>query len=277
MTKLNLMIAGMMVLSLNAFAGGGVVDSGGGNAVGAQLLDLYENEGTEIINPTETEAYKQVLVPIFKNLNSKVKFLSDMVMKPSITKTWILDSKTLTDEACINHSMFTAQKQIVACQDNVEVRIEAKWFDKKADLKNQAALLVHEFLRGVALTNPKMNDQSVKFLTRLFMSAESVTEQQLVNGLINAGMIADGKDDVIAGTTWNKYIVGTISSVFIWNCQIDADGNAKRLNKAYWYNDIFDVQRNDLGHAFNRYVRNLHNGFKVQAMSCPMIKREMER
>ena len=178
MKMINYLIAGLLSLSLNAQAArnGGSADTGGGNAVGDQLLDLFENEGTTTINVTQLKAYQQVLKPLFERIEQKVPMFEKYLLARVQEKAWLMDPKPLS-KACINESMIDVAKTPVACQTRLQVRIFEPWY-KKVDLQNQAALIVHELFRNKALREER-SDEEVNYITRIVLNADSYTGREL--------------------------------------------------------------------------------------------------
>jgi|GEM_PF-4925684 hypothetical protein len=193
MKKIVFLLAGLLSLSLNAYAarGGGSADTGGGNAVGGQLLDLFENEGTTPINVTQLKAYQQVLKPLFASIEEKIPMFEKYLLGSIQDKTWLMDPKPLS-KACINESMIDVAKTPVACQTKLQVRIFEPWY-KKVDLKNQAALIVHELFRNKALRLER-SDEEVNYITRIVLNAESYTARELQNHIAKSGFGALGTD-----------------------------------------------------------------------------------
>jgi len=196
MKKINLLIAGLLSLSLNAQAasGGGSADTGGGNAVGNQLLDLFENEGTTTINVTQLKAYQQVLKPLFERIEQKIPRFTEYILGRSLNKTWLMDPKPLS-KACINESMIDVARTPVACQTGLQVRIYETWY-KKVDLKNQAALLLHEFFRTKAQHRGR-SDEEVNYITRIVLAADNYTGNELINEIAKTGFGSLGSDSLI--------------------------------------------------------------------------------
>ena len=79
-----------------------------------------------------------------------------------------------------------------SCQNNLEVRLYKPWFDK-VDSKQQAALIIHEIVRGLSLKydHSNMTDEGVAFLTRAFMQIDQYTEAQLVDIFLRTGVAND--------------------------------------------------------------------------------------
>jgi|GEM_PF-3800148 len=170
-------------LSLSAFAGGGSADTGGGNAVGNQLLDVFENEGTTTVRYAQLKAYKEVVKPILENTESKIPFSTELLLSGVEGKVWLLDSKPLSRKACLNSSMIEVAKEVVGCQNHLEVRLYKPWYDK-VNARQQAALIIHELVRGLSLSNRdyyQMSDEDVAFVTRTLLQIEQYDEGQLID------------------------------------------------------------------------------------------------
>jgi hypothetical protein len=152
-------------------------DRGGGNSVNGQLFDFYENEGTTVLKVKEHAVYKDYIAPIFKKLEDRLPKITAYLNESLKTKQWYLEPKEIAADDCVNSSMIKAEKKILACQSQFEVRIDSHWF---ADMLNKnprqaAALIVHELLVAKMLeandANPGyIKEESVRYLNRLFFS-----------------------------------------------------------------------------------------------------------
>jgi hypothetical protein len=278
MKQISLLVIGLLTLSLNAYSamgsraaamGGGAADTGGGNAVGNQLLDIYENDGAAPINVTQSRAYQEVIVPLFKNLDTKVKFLSTKIMAASAHKTWILDTKPLTDQACINQSMITVEKTIVGGKDTLVVRLYQPWYQYVPDLQNPAALIMHEFVRAHALKNGNMSDNTVKSLTRLFLNANQVSEEQLADALVASKFATNVGDEAFITATQFAATKEKLIVAYQAGC-----GRGERIPS--WYNDILDGEFEGIRAVYN-YEINLHEQIKARKMTCAALKAEVEK
>ena len=174
-----------------AFAGN---DGGGGNGVGNQLFDFYENAGTEVFNVQETSAYKKVLEPLFLDLDRKLPDLS-AYLKEGLDHQWLLEPKKLNSELCTNTSLVSVKKQVIACQTDLEVRVSKTWFES-ADLNNQAGLIIHELLRYQSLNKDNhLTDQKINYLTRAIMNAKAMTESDLQALIAKGGLYFKSTSD----------------------------------------------------------------------------------
>jgi hypothetical protein len=134
-------------------ASGGISD-GGGNAVGAQLFDFYENEGSYVLKTKEVIRWNSELATLFlranyflPNFNGTKTGLGSQLLSSLKSKKWILETKPLTQRSCINDSSIqNTDQQIVGCQNFYEIRISADWLLRQANSKNQAGLIFHEVL-----------------------------------------------------------------------------------------------------------------------------------
>jgi hypothetical protein len=151
-------------------------DRGGGNAVNGKLFDFYENEGTEKVDVKKLPVYAQVLVPIFKKLDSKLPALSYYLTMALKEKSWYLEPKPLSAAGCVNSSMIKVQTTIIACQSPYEVRIDSNWLAASTTTPEQAAgLIMHELLVA-KMMQPReyrnIREESVRYLNRLFFSSD---------------------------------------------------------------------------------------------------------
>lgn len=144
--------------------------SGGGNAVGDELLDFYENKGTRVFNPKETKAYKEVLKQIFDYLDEKSPSVAAFLAEGFESKTWLLEPKVISEDSCRNQSVIKAKKTTVACQNKNEIRISKAWM-QSTDLTQQAGLIMHELLVHHALHDYALNN-SQKDISRKEMESD---------------------------------------------------------------------------------------------------------
>lgn len=183
MKKLILTTSLLLSFSLNTFAGGGSADTGGGNAVGNQLLDLFENTGTTKIDLLKLPTYQKVVLPILEKAEKKVPGVTKILLAPVKEKVWLFDTKPLSRKNCTNSSMIEVAKSVVGCQNSLEVRLYKPWYDK-VDSVQQAALILHEIFRGLALQHREhheITDEGIAFLTRTFLQLDQYSEQDLVD------------------------------------------------------------------------------------------------
>ncbi|OFZ52320.1 MAG: hypothetical protein A2381_13735 [Bdellovibrionales bacterium RIFOXYB1_FULL_37_110] len=142
--------------------------SGGGNAVGNQLFDFYENEGTREITLEKLVVFKAVVAPILNAVASKVPSFKYQLLKIAKTKKWYFESKPIGDNDCLNESMIKVDKVIVGCQDNYEVRIFQPWFDRNdVTPEHKGGLIMHELLVGFILQEKILDKSSEKNIRRM--------------------------------------------------------------------------------------------------------------
>ena len=181
MKSIYIILISLILLSNSSLAG---QDRGGGNAVGNELLDFYENSGTTQIIFTETREYKEIIQPLFEQLDSKLPGLSQKLMEAAHQRIWLIDPKPLEDESkCINSSIIRVEKQVVACQNSFDVRLKKQWMESPAvSLENKAGLLVHELGRFQALKpNSRISDVGLHAVVRaIFNSNIGIGELQLI-------------------------------------------------------------------------------------------------
>jgi hypothetical protein len=139
------------------------------------------------------------------------------------------------------------------------------WYeDKKVGIYNQAALIMHEFVRGHALKIGNMSDDTVKSLTRLFLNADQVSEQQLASALVETKLAKP--DAFITGSQFAK-TEKILSLIYSWNCT-NGEENIS------WYNDILDGE--GAGNPLiYKYRRAIHDKFLAGKMTCASLKSEM--
>jgi len=169
-------------------AAGGVSD-GGGNAVGLQLFDFYENEGTQKITIKELVALEPLTEVILSRLSKEILAIKykeyspfgEMLKEYLQGKAIYLESKEIKSSGCTNQSMVATQDQkTVGCQDDMEVRLYLPWL-RTTDAQNRAGLIVHELLLGWAraefsnLTKEEV-EQRVRILNRMIFEGENIAD-----------------------------------------------------------------------------------------------------
>lgn len=146
---------------------GGVSD-GGGNAVGSQLFDFYENEGSFHFKPDQIVLWNSEVLKLIQKANKFIPRLSvsgrglgEDILLSIKSKKWILESKEITGASCRNESLVqTLNQKIVGCQNMFEVRLSAHWLVQEADVKNQAGLILHEAILSWLRDLEKASDSS---------------------------------------------------------------------------------------------------------------------
>lgn len=167
---------------------GGVSD-GGGNAVGDTLFDFYENIGSLEITVDQLLQLEPKAQKMIEWLNSQVPAinypksggLGDLLKKSLSSKKIYLESKEISSEACVNHSMLATDKQtIVACQSDSELRIVIKWMLNVNEI-NRAGLINHELIlawaRRISTDSKEEVEQKVRELNRKCFSADGKESQ----------------------------------------------------------------------------------------------------
>lgn len=171
-----------LILPFTAKAAGG--SDGGGNAVGKKLLDLYENEGSQKIDPKTLAVFKEKISPLLKKIADLTPEFEAFLSSETERKDWYMEPKPLGSSGCKNSSMISVKTTIVGCQNNNEVRIYEPWF-KSADQKNQTALILHEMLLSVARTQDDLDketiENNVRALNRILLADKLPNENELAS------------------------------------------------------------------------------------------------
>jgi hypothetical protein len=175
----------LVLFPVAVFAQEGGAGTGGGNGVGNHLFDFYENTGTKALAVKETQAYKLYVEKIITDAKKKVPSFGQALESALEYKTWILDSKPISSaNECINTSLSGVKKTVIACQNDLEIRIKAQWFESPlVDQRDKAGLILHEALRAMGL-----KDATILALTRDLFGIAQLTENQMRSLLYSRGM-----------------------------------------------------------------------------------------
>jgi hypothetical protein len=175
----------LVLFPVAVFAQEGGAGTGGGNGVGNHLFDFYENTGTKALAVKETQAYKLYVEKIITEAKKKVPSFGQALEDALDYKNWILDSKPISNaKECINSSLSGVKKTVIACQNDLEIRIKAQWFESPlVDQRDKAGLILHETLRALGL-----RDSTILALTRDLFGIEQLKDTQLVGLLYSRGM-----------------------------------------------------------------------------------------
>ena len=126
-------------------------DTSGGNGVGGTLLDIHEaGEAVEI----NGEELIQILNSRYSDRLNQLPFLKDYAVSQlagfRTMKSWYLDGRHFAKE-CENQSVLDLpDRSTIACQNDVEVRVQVDWW-KAASKSDQAALILHEVFTAISL------------------------------------------------------------------------------------------------------------------------------
>lgn len=166
--------------------------SGGGNTVGDQLFDDYENSGSVVILASEIA---DLVAPTLNDLEQKTPGFATKLREGIKGIIWYKEPKPLSQDGLCRNGADTgltpAIGQVVrACQNNLDVRIEQNFYEKNKTEKPEllAGLIVHELIvyQRIHSTRLNISEEAVYMISRDVRS-KSVGEQQLVNDLKTAG------------------------------------------------------------------------------------------
>jgi len=154
-----------------SFAKGGNSSGGGHAAANGDLLDFFENEGTEPFNPLLVPGVKELLTELDTKLPAFSKSL-----KASLKKKWLLESKPLAECPGGTESLVALNGTVIACQNAIEVRISQSWFEQNGNdpvraERNQLGVVVHEMSRSLNLRN-QGTEEGLRALTRYLSTLE---------------------------------------------------------------------------------------------------------
>jgi len=241
----------------------GGADSGGGNAVGNELLDFYENNGSVRIVVEETEAYKKVLLPVISEI--KRNHFADFELFTFIkaNKIWLLEPKVVKTEGCQNESIIRVNAKVVACQSKNEVRISKQWFeDKKTDLKNKAGLLLHELyvskIIGTPLNERAERERVLRMVVRMTFQPERLSdpsEKTLFSDLVKQfsgwDLIPERLADAIEG---HKNTLRTLSPRVQAYCKNKTEN--EKMSISFILQGVSDEDQN---RQYSTALNSLHN------------------
>lgn len=127
-------------------------DRGGGNAVNDELFDFAE-AGTRF--KIETLAIAPKLNEVLFKLKLVSPQLSLKLDRAVRNSRWVFDTHPLSQTGCVNESLSGTSKTVVACQNQIEIRIFKPWFlNPKVSDRNKVGLLVHEAVRRIGYQDP---------------------------------------------------------------------------------------------------------------------------
>jgi hypothetical protein len=209
------------LLISQAFALGSSV-RGGGNTVGSELFDDYENSGSTVMTPEQIESY---VAPYFADLEKKIPGFVVSLRRTMKNKRWYLEPKPLRQDGdCLNRSQLMVQLVVRACQSNLTVRIDQNFFVATPAI--QGPLVLHELLVSLQLEGPNggrggVTDEGVREISRLARNPNT-SGDELSDSLAHVGFesylsssrIADIRKWVnlstceIANDKYDKFIKG---------------------------------------------------------------------
>lgn len=132
---------------------------GGGNGFGGTLLDRAEYDSSTQISSEDTY---HLLVRVYAPLFSHFPFLrveaSDLFLQ---RKNVYLEDRPLNTDCLDQSTLDIRNSKILACQNDVEIRIDRSWW-MNANENEQADLLLHEQLTDEALSKGQLD--AVRYL-----------------------------------------------------------------------------------------------------------------
>ncbi len=127
-------------------------DRGGGNAVGDELFDFVE-AGTLV--EVENLAIAPKLNAVLAQLKQVSPQFSLSLAKAIKNSRWVFDKLPLSSTGCLNESLSGAKKTVVACQNQIEIRVFEPWFlNPKVSDRSKVGLIFHEAVRRIGYTDP---------------------------------------------------------------------------------------------------------------------------
>jgi hypothetical protein len=141
----------------------GGADASGGNFVGDELFDDYENKGVTRLKPSEIQ---NTIKPVSERLEKLVPGFAKKLAEASGGVEWILDPKPLRQEgSCQNQTSLSVQKVVRACQSKIAVRIDQEFYEKSDLIRTN--LNTHESLVYLALrSGGKISEEGLREASR---------------------------------------------------------------------------------------------------------------
>jgi hypothetical protein len=166
---------------VRAMASKGGADIGGGNSVGNELFDDYENENSE---PIPLEKVEEYVKPFLRRIESKSPGFAQVLrgaiygnkedlLSPS-AKKWYLEPKPLSQSgSCVNNTILSVKRVVRACQTKIAVRLDRGFFLSHPDF--QAPVILHELLVNLQLSpyRGSISDEGVREASRVLRDPAS--------------------------------------------------------------------------------------------------------
>ena len=162
---------------------GGSMAGGGGNTVGNELYDDYENKGTVQI---PVEVIEKYAAPVLNDLDNKIPRFANDLREGISALTWYLEPKVLKQNGMCRNGAHTGladpiDQVVRACQTDISVRIEKKWYEEKSKEKPNlvADLIVHELLVRRRGTGGNVSEDGLFRMSRAIRSRKLSAEKLL--------------------------------------------------------------------------------------------------
>lgn len=173
----------------------GTQGSGGGNAHGPIAFDVYENLGSVPVTFDSIIENNSELKTILTTLFSEIPEMRipgqgrvatiNIFKKAAALKSWYEEPKKLDQQGrCKNASMLSVDKQVVACQTRLVVRISKPWLDSTTDYQ-KAVIQNHEFILSILmpftekLGGAEDRDELVRVLNRAILARDFIKVGEL--------------------------------------------------------------------------------------------------
>ncbi len=184
-TKASIAFALASTLTLSAVAG--PISDGGGNAVGTELFDFYENKNVEIKSIKEIISENNTLSANLQKLGEQFPELLKSLIEDGVgDKKWIFDHKEINPSAeCKNATLVLVEKQKpIACQNKFEIRISKNWTASTNEM-NVAGLVMHEIYLGYIMNQaPTMDAKNRDYVVRMLNRATFQSDYTAIENLI---------------------------------------------------------------------------------------------
>lgn len=148
----------------------GGADAGGGNSVGSEFFDDYENKGTQVLSQ---DKLRQLTQTYLDDIRSKVPLFAEKLEQGFNGVDWYLEPKPLAQNgACVNETFLKVDLVVRACQSRLAVRMDMNYFNKNPRV--QGALILHELLVYLKIhhntddlmTDSLITDEGVRVVSR---------------------------------------------------------------------------------------------------------------
>lgn len=153
-------------------------NGGGGNGVGGVLLDQAVYAKADELKPIDLTILLDREQKVLFTRYPLLRYLSHDVILTG--KTWYLDDRKF-QPMCRNQMTVQAHQDIWACQNDVEVRINRKWW-KSATPHVRSELLIHEVFTALWIADD--NAKSIGAVVAAYLDPKSSpTEVQLKSAI----------------------------------------------------------------------------------------------
>lgn len=125
----------------------------GGNGVGGTLADATVYEAGKELTSSEIEKLLRIELPHVFEAFPMFAYITSRTVSMTGGKLWFLETRSLNPK-CLNPLTLELDQTILACQNDVEVRIHESWW-LSASPNERARLVLHEVLTALKFKDGK--------------------------------------------------------------------------------------------------------------------------